>query len=83
MVFLFLMKLKMKHTKLSRTSANYILQLSQKEIDKKVGTELLPHISNFKDVVRENMAFNPTENAKLLKDLRKIEKDIKRLQERT
>ena len=68
---------------LSRTSANYILQLSQKEIDKKVGTELLPHISNFKDVVRENMAFNPTENAKLLKDLRKIEKDIKRLQERT
>ena len=68
---------------LSRTSANYILQLPQKEIDKKVGTELLPHISNFKDVVRENMAFNPTENAKLLKDLRKIEKDIKRLQERT
>ena len=68
---------------LSRTSANYILQLSQKEIDKKVGTELLPHISNFKDVVRENMGFNPTENAKLLKDLRKIEKDIKRLQERT
>ena len=53
------------------------------DIDKKVALQLKPHLSLYKEIVKENMGYNPSQNTKLLNELRKLEKDIQRLEERT
>tara|TARA_Y100001937_G_scaffold119860_1_gene176208 strand:- start:1702 stop:6375 length:4674 start_codon:yes stop_codon:yes gene_type:complete len=68
---------------LKNTNSAFIVELPITEIDKKIAIQLKPHLDVYKNIVKENMAYNPSQNAKLLNELRKLEKDIKRLQERT
>ena len=68
---------------LKNTNSSFIVELPLSDIDKKVALQLKPHLSLYKDIVKENMGYNPSQNTKLLNELRKLEKDIQRLEERT
>jgi len=68
---------------LKNTNSAFIVELPLNDIDKKVALQLKPHLSLYKEIVKENMGYNPSQNTKLLNELRKLEKDIQRLEERT
>jgi hypothetical protein len=64
---------------IEESEIGYIGKLPNKEINVDLGMELLPYLIDYETFLKDRMYVNPTENSKLLEDIKKIRVDIGRM----